>query len=372
MGVALTAVFTPECGGRVRSHKELTPEENMVNNSTFYTADLFGKGNAGREGIGTYFEQAQGPARDNAYKALQEYKKGNKEPLGTMIGKGLHFTANNIEHYDIGSDAYVSTNAAIAQTVSLLDQDPDLKVIARNAGMTDDDLNIARADLEAAKQYREDEWASERLEENARAREGAEDARTLSEDEKKFCIDAKLKYQTLNQAVKLFRAERESSEEYDLAVTEIMTERVPINMENANIGTAYNKGKITKEEYLKLRKDIQAKEEINNIKLKNAANKAIGVPKEMKALGAAAAKGKQGEVMNKLVNEILPNKDKLYGMESSKLSKELDINILYGKDSVYMAAPAANEAPKASVPVKEVQQAEKTAQSGPAPTVPMA
>ncbi|MBR0139779.1 MAG: hypothetical protein IJM17_05775 [Firmicutes bacterium] len=106
--------------------------------------------------------------------------------------------------------------------------------------------------------------------------------------------------------------------------------------------------------------------------LKNAANKAVGVPKEMKALGAAAAKGKQGEVMNKLVNENLPNKDKLYGMESSKLSKELDINILYGKDSVYMAAPAANEAPKASAPVKEVQQAEKTAQSGPAPTVPMA
>ena len=371
MGVALAAVYTPECGGSVRSYKELSPEENMATNSTFYTSDLYAWGKSGRAGVGQYFKQAQGPAREKAYQALQEYKNGNKEPLGTLIGNGLHFSANKIEHYDVESDAYVTPNAALAQTVSLLDQDPDLKEFAKKAGMTEDDLNIARADLEVSKLYRTNEWADGRLEEDAKAKEGNPDARTLSEEEKKFCIDAKLKYQSLNQAVKLHKVERESSVEYATGIEAVMAEREPVDKEHKKNYRAYNNGQIPEEEFEKIKADYNKKIDIVNIKAKNFETGTIGIPNELKGLGTAAAKGKQEELLNKLVDVNLPNKGLLYGLDSKELTKELDIKKLFGKGSPYMPAPAIKEVPKVDVPVKKPQQAEKTAQKESVPGGPV-
>ena len=352
-GVSMLAALSPEIGGKVRSDPKLSPEENICSNNTFYTSDLYGWGDRGRANIGMYFKDAQAPARDKAAEAFKAYKEGNKKPLGELIGKGLHLSGTYMQRIGLKSSACVAVNGELGQAVNLLERDKDLMEIARNAGMTDKDLNVARADRKLLDICRANEWAEGRL---AEAEQGK---RELEADEKQACLEARLQYETLNTKLNLETQKWEKSEAHDEATAEGMSRFLPLMEEERALNQAQRENKMSMEEFLKQKQALRLKQESATAYLQTKLTLSKGVPELYEAIGKAEAQGKTAKALNYMVDQNLPGHAALNDLSAKELNEALKPEKLFDKDSPYMTAPekpaeAANTVKQAEGP--EVQQ----------------
>ena len=351
-GVSILAALSPEIGANVRSHSDRTPEENLCTNNTFYTSDLYGWGNAGRANVGDYFKNAQVPARDKAAEAFAEYKKGNKKPLGELIGKGLHFSGTYMQHKTLKESSNIAVNGALGQAVNLLERDKDLMEAAKEAGMTESDLNIARADRKMLEICRGNEWAKGRLEEAAQGK------RELTKEEKQACIDARRQYETLNTGLRLEVDKAESSPEYAEAVANGMGPTMEAQAERKKLNSEYfgDDKKLSQEEYEKRSAEIRKKEESGTVYLATQMQLAMGIPSKYRAIGQAEAGNKSAEALNKLVETNLPGHAALDSLSIAELNEALKPENLFAKDSPYMVAP---EKPAQAMEPEKQKEAEK-------------
>jgi len=352
-GVSILAALSPEIGAKVRSDPELSPEENVCGTNTFYTSDLYGWTGRGRAGIGTYFKDAQAPARDKAAEAFEAYKNGDKKPLGELIGKGLHFSGTYMQRDNLNSEACIAVNGELAQAVNLLERDKDLMDLAKEAGMTDKDLNIARADRKLMDICRANEWAEGKLE------EAEKEPGKLSPEEKKACLDARLQFETLNAKLKLEAQKWEKSDAHKQAESEGMARLLPHFAKEAEINTAYQNKKISKEEWVRQREELRPKKESATVYLQTKLTLSRGVPDLYEAIGKAEEKGKIEQAMNYMVEQNLPGHAALNDLSVKELNEALQPGKLFAKDSPYMAAPEKPAEAKEPEKQQEMNEPEK-------------
>lgn len=355
-GLAMLGALTAPTAGELRYHpaeQELSRDEHVKAISTFFTSDLYGYSGEPRPDAGRYFEKATAPGRDKAAEALAAYKNGDKGPLGELIGKGLRFSAEFQDRESLSADSEIVTNGAIAQVVDLLDWDEELMKAAMDAGMRPEDLELARGDKKLLEICRTNDWAREKL----KAAEKGEIA--LTEQEKKACIDARLKYETLRQAVALQVDEKRSSPEMAREDARTTAARKPLEAEKGKLSKEMDKEGLTQEQCLALGKQKAELEEresaLNNIHTVKS-KQILGVPDMYRRIGQAEAKGKTAEALSKLVEENLPGREALEKLSVGDLNRALEPDRLFTPDSPYVKPPQPEAPAKQKQEVRDAQQ----------------
>ena len=148
--LSMFAVITPENGkalsmesnppvvdydGTVKAFAELGYSEQELNEVLanqfvgVVTTDMF-RHDSPRNPIATYLKAYVEPARQNAAKALEEYKKGNKQPLADIISRGMEYTDQTAR---VSNSIDECTNGALqmaSHLVDMMERDPQLKEMA--------------------------------------------------------------------------------------------------------------------------------------------------------------------------------------------------------------------------------------------------
>ena len=348
-GLAMLGALTAPSAGDIRKTNlpiDLTRDEYVASISTFFTADLFNNGVKPRSSIGQYFEQAQVPGRDMAANALMEYKKGNKAPLGELIGKGLHFSAQYMDRKSMTANSEIVCNGLTAEVLNLLERDKDLMEGAKKAGMTQDDLDVARGDREILKIVRANDYAKARLQ----AAEKQEIV--LSPDEKKECINARVRFETLSQtaAMQNEKLRTDNKAALDEEGRRHAAVRDPLNKKKNQIAAEQHQQGLTDEQYLDIgRRLAQAEAELHQAISINTFKESqiLGQPELMKQFGKTVTDGTMDKKINDLVDSLLPGKEKLEKLSIKDLNRALEPRELFDENSPY--------ATKAEVPAPEKQ-----------------
>ena len=257
------------------------------------------------------------------------------------------------ERTEIGvkESSNIAVNGAMGQAVNLLERDKDLMKAAKEAGMTDNDLNIARADRKMLEICRANEWAAGRL---AEAEQGK---RELTKEEKQACVEARLQYETLNTGLRLEVDKAESSPEYAEAVVDGMGPTTEAQKDRKKLNDEYfSDHKISQEEYEKRSAEVRKKEESATVYLATKMQLALGIPSKYRAIGQAEAGNRSAEALNKLVESNLPGHAALDSLSIAELNEALKPENLFAKDSPYMVAP---EKPAQAAEPKKQKEAEK-------------
>ena len=334
MSLGFLAVMRPEIGGQVRLHEGVDPEINTMGNNTFYTSDLSRGGvHDMRESAGSYFAVAEQPAREYAAQAIAEYQQGKPEKLGELIGSGIRRMQTYGLRTALTERDHVNTFTICAISAELLDRDPVLMQEAQKAGMTDAQLNAARGDLQLAGVIRKNAWAQERL---AAANAGK---LTLTEEQRRECIDARVDFELLNQSLSKEIKERSEKPDVKKAFDDNIKRQTAVGEEMKKQQIEMKKdvdaGKITQEEYEKRVIEIKQKghergEAISAEALPMQA-KGMGIPDAVKMVGKHGA-ARMAEEMSKA---MLPGREKLYDLKGKELERALKSDNLLGADSPY-------------------------------------
>ena len=365
-GLAVLGALTAESTGELRRHpleqeEGMTRDEHVKAMSTFFTADLFGYTGEPRPGAGEYFAQSVAPGRDTAAAALREYKNGNKDPLGQLIGKGLRFSAEYMDREELNMNSNIIINGVTAEALNLLERDEELMNAAKAAGMTDKHLQMVKADRKCLEICRANEWAKERL--NAAEKGEIQ----LSEPDKKACIDARVTYETLRQAMHIQHTQNMKKPESIAEDARYDKELDEFNKRKAQIYRDTGKTGLNKEQLLeagKKRREIDLEGDMRSFLHTYKSKKATGSPEIYGQLGQAEAEGKTVEGLNRMMDELLPGRAALENLSIADLNKALDPTRLFRQDSPYIRAPQpGGPAPEKQVeaPVQE-KQAEKKAE----------
>ena len=355
MGLSMLGALTAESADELRRspNETLTRDEHVGAINTFFTSDLYGYSGKPRPGAGDYFAKAQAPGRDKAAEALMAYKNGDKGPLAELIGKGMRFFGEHMDHNRLDHSATTVCNAAIAEVLNLLDRDDELKQKAIEAGMRPEDMELAMADRKLFEICRENEWAQERLK---AAEKGEID---LTDEEKKACIDARLKYETLRQAIGLEVHKKENSEEYKQEGRRFEQSQAPLQAEKVAHQKKKDMPNLTEQECRELGAEgaeLERKGDGINNEHAVRAKKIVGIPEMYRKIGIAEAKGKTDEALDKLVRENLPGCEALESLSLKDLNKALSPNVLFDKNSPYTKPPQAAE----NMPQKQPEKTVKT------------
>ncbi|MBQ7058853.1 MAG: hypothetical protein IJM83_06070 [Firmicutes bacterium] len=129
----------------------------------WYTADLFLV--PPRDNEGSYFEKTTNLGREDAVKAFQAYEKGDKTKLAGIIAQGLNKAAKDLI-LEQKNDFSEQTKGIMASTSLLMDimkKDPDLETLAKQQGLSDDNLQAAKGMAELHKIQKDREEAEYKM-----------------------------------------------------------------------------------------------------------------------------------------------------------------------------------------------------------------
>lgn len=345
MAVSMINAMSPELGGQARLHEGVPAEMNAMSGNSLYTTDLSREGKLNpREGCGNYFPNVVGPARDGAVAAIRDYQKGNPEKLGHMIGQGIHVGESMLQHSTADKKDFVAVNGLIGQAAKLLDRDPELMKAAKEAGMTDADLEMARGDAKYLEIINKNEWATERL----RAADSGEIQ--LSDQERRECINTRLAFEVLNQEIAGELAEQDRSEKAAELSAELAQESMIHHTEYRSqlqeIQKLSDGGSIDETE--RLRRVAEAK---GNLEEKLEQSVSLSVPKRVAALGQPEIFRILGtedadKTIESMVDYHLPGRDKLYELKGPELENALDSKNLFADKSPYRVPKAPEKGPE--------------------------
>ena len=352
MALGMISAMSPERGGKVRLHEGVSLEMNAMSNNSFYTTDLAREGQLNpRENCGRYFPEVVGPGRDAVVAAIHDYQIGQPQALGRMIGQGIHVGESLLEHSTADKMDFVAVNGLLGQASKLLDRDPELMKAAKEAGMTDADLEVARGDARFLEIINKNEWAAERL----RAADAGEIP--LSDQERRECINARLAFEVLNQEIAGELAEQERTETAAKLDKEMAEEAAAHNEEYRHklqeIRKQSDEGAIDDKE--RLRRTKEAKESLDD-KLEQTVS--LAVPKRVAALGQPEIFRILGtenaeKTLQSMVDRHLPGKEKLYDLKGPALENALDSRNLFADKSPYRVPEAPDKGP---APVPQVEK----------------
>lgn len=184
--------------GYCRIPANLKPSLGIARNIAFTGAftDMGSKGGYGDRKFGTLFKDVSQPSREIVYDALQQYRQGNKQALGKLIGQGVKammeckFSATKPTL--MMGDETMTLFRFVNATVQLAQRDPELRSIAEKNGMTKDVLNSISGVQRYDTLSRIANAATEKL----------KSGDNLTPEEKKACVTAILRFRAVGERQK--------------------------------------------------------------------------------------------------------------------------------------------------------------------------
>ena len=159
-----------------------TAEERNYGFSTLYSNDIMAHSHP-RDGVGNYADNMQ-VTREVTENAFREYAKGNKEPLGRVIGIGMNSILKDYRSESSISEGWVTGTEMAMRMDNMLKKDPALLAEAEKHGYSKKDQAELSGYAAAAGIYSKHQIANDKL---LQERDGK---LTLSpEDKKKYVRD---------------------------------------------------------------------------------------------------------------------------------------------------------------------------------------
>ncbi len=143
-----------------------------------------------RPDLRQHFQDRTQPGRERAQKALEEYGKGNKEPLAEIIAQAAEYTANGAVDEDSASRSTLTIAKLSGEVLDLLEEDPELWEAAERKGLTDHKFETCRG-MDAIRELEDKSLLAEE-----KMRKAVAEHRELSGQEKKECLKDMFKYRT--------------------------------------------------------------------------------------------------------------------------------------------------------------------------------
>ncbi len=357
--LAISATMREDIGGNILYSKEakeskIPLKDWTMHNNTLCTSDLFmNKSEDGpkpREGVGEYFSVGVQPAREYAKKALDEYQQGNPEKLGGLIAEGIKSQVNFTEHMVLresgGSQNYsnLTLDVSVGKTMELLENDPKLMEEAKKAGVTDAELNALKGMREVAGIARENERAETLLNLDAQSEHVK-----LNEQERKDCIQSRLRFEVVNEKIRKQIQKKVRSEEFKQG-------QQALNEKMANVA---KESAMARDDQKTMNNKIACVLAETSI----FRAKQIGVPKAFERVGERGLKE-----ADRLTKKYLPGKDKLQNLQGKDLQDALKPDNLFGEKSPYRKAPVTearreqtiNKAPVTEAPQEQTIRRRRT------------
>ena len=357
--LSVSATMREDIGGNILYSKEakeskIPLKDWTMHNNTLCTSDLFmNKSEDGpkpREGVGEYFSVGVQPAREYAKKALDEYQQGNPEKLGGLIAEGIKSQVNLSRHVVLresgGSQNYsnLTIDASVGKTMELLENDPKLMEEAKKAGVTDAELNALKGMREVADIARENERAETLLNLDAQSKHVK-----LNEQERKDCIQSRLRFEVVNEKIRKQIQKKERSEEFKQGQQALDEKMGNVAKESAMAGDN--------------QKTMNNKIACVMAEMSVFRAKQIGVPKAFERVGERGLKE-----ADRLTKKYLPGKDKLQNLQGKDLQDALKPAKLFGEKSPYREAPVTearreqtiNKAPVTEAPQEQTIRRRRT------------
>lgn len=214
--LALHAQLTPENGRALKEKKgsvgirQTYMDEGLTEKET----DEMLKAEAGgmlvadfvshhiRVDLDQHFEKRTQPGREQAEKALLEYRKGNKEPLAEIITNAAKYMYTCAVDEQAGGRTTLTISKLTGELLDLLDEDPDLEDAARKNGLTDKMVESCRG-IDALQ-----ELEHKSLKAEAKLQKAAAEHKELTKEEKTQCLKDIFKYRTADAMFKDQAADR--------------------------------------------------------------------------------------------------------------------------------------------------------------------
>ena len=338
--IAMFGAFDPGIGGKFDPEKKnvgLTPEEIVRKDYSMFTDTVNAHKVTSRNSHGPVFAQVIEPARKQTVEAIEAYKKGDPKKLAQQIGRGMHILSNHYSGKPIEKELFLSVTSMMGDALDLLSRDPKLKAETEKA-MTEmakkDDPDATPEELKASVKRSFDLANGQkkavdltRRNEKAKGMLKAESLGicTLSKEQRKEYIDDRLAYETVRENTRddIYLQEHdetylERQAEFNRAINELVTS--------------------DPEKVMHLSAATQMHTDDN-----------IRAPQAIVLMGA------NDKTVGAMVNDRLPNRDKLYELSGEELVNALEPKNLLGPKSPYTQKPK----PEKQAPEKAV---EKTAE----------
>ena len=161
-------------------------------------------GNHVRPQVSNYFDKSSQPAREDAEKALAEYRAGRKGPLANIIYRAAQYTAKGAKDLNAGGKVALNDAKLTGELLDLLDQDPELRQAAREKGLTEQMEETCRG-MDALQELEKSSLQAEE-----KLLKAVAEHRELSPEEKAECLSDIFKYRTADAMLKAQTAEDNS------------------------------------------------------------------------------------------------------------------------------------------------------------------
>ena len=325
--LSMFKTFDPEIGGKYDPEGSigLTPEESVATNMSMFTDTVNGNMTRPRASHGKVFGWVVEPARKKTAEAIEEYKQGNPEKLGELIGLGMHTLANHYAGQEMGNEHFLSITSMMGDALGLLERDPKLRAEAEKtmtALAAKDNPEATPKELKATVKRGFDLANGQRValdlthkNEKAKLMLHAESLGIckLTPEQRKECIDDRLVFETVRENTKIDVFMQHKSEAY-LNKSGELTVQVAM--------TVPPKDGATKEQLI-------AKNRANAA-FNSFENDSIRAPKAVVKMGRDKLAPKD------LVAGRLQNTEKLYTLSGKELEDALKEENLLAMDSPYM------------------------------------
>ena len=340
--LATLAAISPEIGGTVRLEEgKVSPLENALEKSTMFVADLGmiqlpGGIHQPRASAGGYFDIMQ-QGREKAFQAIEAYQNGSKDEMAKLLADGINQQMGMNAHKPLTELATLSQDGITTYGAQLLEQDPALKTLAMQK------YGLKPENLAAAKSM---EKMMELADANERAEKMLNSGEHLNVEENRKCVDARLRYEFVNNSIVGYELAREKDPAYKKGIDELDKKYEQYMRDGeAEIYKKYNlsyeeglKHEFTPEEQMDvILQKQQLAESAKPLTTKKDAyiSMNMGIPPAHEKLG-----GENGmQVLEEQINKVLPGREKLYQVPSAKLSSELSAGKLFAEESPYRKAP---------------------------------
>ena len=170
-----------------------------------------------RPQVSNYIDKSSQPGREDAEKALAEYRAGRKGPLANIIFRAAQYTAKGAKELNAGGKVALTDAKLTGELLDLLDQDPELRQAAREKGLTEKMEETCRG-MDALQ-----ELEKSSLDAEEKLLKAVAEHRELTPEEKAECLSDIFKYRTADAMLKEQTAETNSKN--FMTVKKQLTER---------------------------------------------------------------------------------------------------------------------------------------------------
>ena len=332
-------------GTRYDPKTGMSKEDYALEMGTMWTCDLAMEEVNGminpRARVGDYMKDVMQPGREYAMSALKEYQQGKKEELAELIAGAVETNMQKCRHKGIDVEAPLLLDAGAGMLVEMMEQDPELKNMAMDKGLSQQSLDSAKGSLKM----------SQLVVENSRAKKMLEAGVEMSPEERKSCIDTRLRFETVCMSIRAYETKKWKTDKQ--FVDGYKTLENELRNKETSLKGQIDAQPVDSMERAMLAIQLTDLSKTSATQLLNYEARNMGIPDILTDVG------KEGfSAVDKVQEQLLKNTDQLNKLDGPALTEMLKPEKLFDPKSPYRVPSAISQ--KNPKKVQELQKETKT------------